>query len=127
MDGDVASHIVRYYAQFMTAQEKQVHQHLVGTLKSTHGRSDAVAQQEAKSGPRALRKMLSDDPEVLRLATDGFQKFVERTAKRILNQHSEEIVLNYCPQCGVLARTPKARQCRFCRHDWHDGTEDSLG
>ena len=23
-------------------------------------------------------------------------------------------------RCGALAKTPKARQCRFCRHDWHD-------
>jgi hypothetical protein len=122
MDGDVASYIVRYYAQFMTAQEKLAHKHLVGTHKSTHGRSDAVAQQEAKTGPRGPREMLSDDPVVVGLTTDGFQRFVERTAKRILNQHGEQIVLNHCPQCGVLARTPKARQCRFCRHDWHDSS-----
>jgi hypothetical protein len=25
-----------------------------------------------------------------------------------------------CPFCGEKLRTPSARQCRFCLHDWHD-------
>lgn len=25
-----------------------------------------------------------------------------------------------CPYCGEPLRTPKAKQCRFCRMDWHD-------
>jgi hypothetical protein len=28
-------------------------------------------------------------------------------------------VLNCCPKCDALAKTPKARQCRYCFHDWH--------
>jgi ribosomal protein L40E len=42
-----------------------------------------------------------------------------RTAQRILDKHSDEIVFNYCPRCGALAKTPKARQCRVCHHDWY--------
>jgi hypothetical protein len=25
-----------------------------------------------------------------------------------------------CPYCGEPLRTPKAKQCRFCKMDWHD-------
>lgn len=25
-----------------------------------------------------------------------------------------------CPYCGKELRTPKAKQCRFCKMDWHD-------
>jgi hypothetical protein len=27
-------------------------------------------------------------------------------------------IINTCPQCGQLARTPLAKQCRHCGHDW---------
>jgi uncharacterized C2H2 Zn-finger protein len=27
--------------------------------------------------------------------------------------------VNRCPRCGEVAKTPKAKQCRFCKHDWH--------
>lgn len=121
MDAAVASYIVRYYGYLMTKQEKLAHKHLAGTLKATHGRSDLAAQQEARGGSRHLREMLADDPEVLLLVSRGFQTFVEQTAERILSQHGEGIVLNRCPRCGALAKTPKAQQCRFCGHDWHDG------
>ena len=47
--------------------------------------------------------------------------FMVRTAQRILDKHSDEITFNYCPRCGGLAKTPKARQCRFCDHGWHSG------
>lgn len=120
MDADIASYILRYYGHLMTKQEKLAHKHLQGTLKSTRGRSDVAAQQEARNRDH-LREMISDGPEVVRLVDSGFQVFIEQTAKRILSQHGERIVLNHCPQCGALARTPKARQCRFCGHDWHNG------
>jgi len=117
MDADLAQYIVRFYGELMSKQERQAYKRLYSTIQATHGRS---AQQEAKRGPRPLREMLSEDPDVIRLVEGGMEKFVERTAKRILHQHAERILLNHCPRCGALARTPKARQCRFCGHDWHD-------
>ena len=74
-----------------------------------------------KIGP--TRQRLSDDPEVLLLARDGYDAFVLVTGQRILRDNRDRIVLNYCPRCGGLARTPKARQCRFCGKDWHNEIE----
>lgn len=28
-----------------------------------------------------------------------------------------------CPYCGEKLRTPVAKQCRFCKRDWHDEKE----
>lgn len=28
-----------------------------------------------------------------------------------------------CPYCGEKLRTPEARQCRFCKRDWHNENE----
>jgi hypothetical protein len=58
------------------------------------------------------------DPEVNTLVALGKENAEEKIAQRIYDQHSDAI-MNFCPQCGQLARTPKAKQCRFCGFDWH--------
>jgi hypothetical protein len=120
MKTDEAKYVFAHYGDLMTKHERLAYRHLTGTVKATLGRSDADAQEEAKGSVYYLRELLSDDPSVLLLARDGLEAFVLRTGQRILNDHRDQIVLNCCPQCGALARTPTARQCRTCRHDWHD-------
>jgi len=46
------------------------------------------------------------------------QKERIKLSKLILEKHKEKIFWNLCPKCRELARTPKAKQCRFCNHDW---------
>jgi hypothetical protein len=103
----------------MNGQEMAAHRHLMGTAKITHGRTDAAAQIEAAKSRTGLHDLFSEDPQVLELARHGFDAFVQATAERILAEHPDKLTFNYCCRCGRLARTPKARQCRFCHHDWH--------
>jgi hypothetical protein len=120
MDINEAKYVFAYYSHLMTEQERWAYRHLAGTMKATR-RSDAAAQAEAKGTPvRWFRELLSDDPQILFLARNGFGPFVEHTGQRILNEHRNQIVMNRCPRCGGVARTPQARQCRFCRYDWPD-------
>jgi hypothetical protein len=119
MELEKARYILRYYDHLMTMQERLAQRHLMGTLKVTRGRSDANAQREVSNSSHLARELLSDDPQVLLLTAEGIDAFVMRAAKRIVDEHSDEILFNCCPRCGALAKTPKARQCRFCRHDWH--------
>jgi len=119
MGTDEARYTFHNYGHLMTLKEQRAFRHLSGTMKATLGRSEPAAQEEVKAGLSHLRKLLSDDPEVLVLARDGYDAFVMQTGQRILKDHQAEIVLNYCPRCNALARTPRARQCRFCGHDWH--------
>jgi hypothetical protein len=115
------SYVVCNYVQFMSRQEWMAYNHLVTTMKITHGASDKSAQEDARTKSEShLSTMLSDDPEVLQLASRGMPAFMEQTARRILAEHKDQVFLNYCPACGALARTPKARQCARCKHDWHD-------
>jgi hypothetical protein len=113
---EVDGYIVRWYGHLMTKAELRAQRHLSATMKATKGRSDLSAQAEAQGHS----PFLSDEPEVLRLAAGGYEKFVARTAARILTEHPNEVSFNRCPKCGGLARTPTARQCRFCGYDWHD-------
>lgn len=126
MKTDEINYVFRYFSHLMTEHERLAYRHLAGTTKATLGRSDVEAQEQAKGSVFYLRELLSDDPSVLALASDGFETFVLRTGQRILNDHRYQIAFNWCPQCGALARTPTARQCRACRHDWHKvGTRSS--
>jgi hypothetical protein len=118
MNQHLAYYVISYYGRFMTENERRAHFHLGITMKATKGRSDALAQDEARRHAYYSRD-LSEDPEILRLAVNGFRSFVERTAQRILAEHGESVFLNSCPRCGQLARTSSARQCRFCHLDWH--------
>jgi tRNA(Ile2) C34 agmatinyltransferase TiaS len=120
MDQHLARYVFNYYSQFMTEKEKLANQHLFGTAKAMHGRTDLAAQEEAKNSRSRLRELLSDYPEVMELTREGSESFVQRTAERIMAAHSAEIQVNRCPRCGEVAKTPKARQCRFCRYDWHE-------
>jgi len=123
MDPAKVSYVFHYYGGLMTECEWKAYNHLMGTAKAAHGRTDVDAQVEVRACTQLelqhLRKLLSDDPRVLLLARDGFSAFVVRTARRILEDHADQLVFNCCPRCGGVARTPTARQCRHCGHDWH--------
>jgi len=116
---ELAHYIVRFHNHLMTDTERRAQSHLFATMKAMMGRSDAAAQREAQNS-KALSRRLSSEPDVLRLAGDGYEPFVMRTAMRILQDSADKLILNYCRRCGELARTPTARQCRFCGYDWHD-------
>ena len=119
MDPYLADYVYRHFGNFMTEEERLAARHLFGTMKISHGSSGVAAQEEVRNSRHPLKGLLSDAPEVLKLAERGFPDFVQKTAERIWAEHSAEIFVNRCPQCGEVAKTPKARQCRFCRHDWH--------
>lgn len=42
-----------------------------------------------------------------------------KIAELILKDFKDMVFINNCSKCGRLARTPKAKQCRHCGHDWH--------
>jgi hypothetical protein len=119
METEKARYVFRHYGYLMTMQERIAHKHLEATAKAMHGRTDVAAQTQLRNSPHDLRKLISDNPEILLLTTEGLERFVAQTVRRIMDEHQSEIVFNHCPRCNALARTPRARQCRFCGLDWH--------
>ena len=61
----------------------------------------------------------SNEPDIQAMIADGFMTFKIKGVERIYREHRDELKLNLCPKCFKIARTPSARQCRFCFHDWH--------
>jgi hypothetical protein len=66
-----------------------------------------------------MKGWFSDEPHINAMIADGFEVFQKRVVARICREHTSELDLNLCPKCNKLARTPWAKQCRFCLYDWH--------
>lgn len=99
--------------------------HLMTIREIAADRTITVRQKAGDSALPKLREMLtrkwvSNDPEVLQLLEGGSEQFYVNVRERILREHSAEAFLNRCPQCGGLARTPRAKQCRHCFFSWHE-------
>jgi hypothetical protein len=59
-----------------------------------------------------------NDPKTNELVNLGHEKMLSTIAQRLLDRQGDNIV-NKCPKCNKLTRTPNAKQCRHCGHDWH--------
>ncbi|WP_153393167.1 hypothetical protein [Chryseobacterium vaccae] len=66
------------------------------------------------------RGWINQDPQVIALLKNGYNEFEQNTMKRIMTEIPEKVFFNNCPECGKLARTPLAKQCRHCGHNWRD-------
>jgi hypothetical protein len=109
---ELADYIFNYCGKYFWENEKLANRHL-NTLAKSNAANTAmykVLQQ---------RQWISNDPAVLELAKNGFEEYKRKVTERIFNEHKHELELNLCPICGKIARTPIAKQCRFCFHDWH--------
>ena len=50
---------------------------------------------------------------------DGYPAFRIKVRDRLLREHANAVLIVRCPRCHRIVKTPKARQCLWCGHDWH--------
>lgn len=81
---------------------------------------DSIEVYEEKLKWYKERKLITEDIKALALLEKGREQFYINAATRIVEQIPEKVFFNYCARCGKLARTPYARQCKNCKHNWHD-------
>lgn len=112
MTPELIDYIISYYFHLLSNKEKAAYKHHNTLLK--HG----------DSGSRVKDAMMkhwgTDDKKTLMLLENGYDNFKRTVAERILKECSNAIVINICPNCGKLARTPQAKQCRYCGCNWHE-------
>ncbi|QHS57329.1 hypothetical protein GWR56_17940 [Mucilaginibacter sp. 14171R-50] len=108
-----ARYVIEYFSNLMTATERLALRHIRSECKLAGVENQNLVNAYYKKG------WLSTDPEVLALLNQGADQFMLNCAERILKEKPDEVFLNLCPRCGKLARTPQAKQCRFCGEDWH--------
>lgn len=115
MEPELADYIFNYCSKFINDTEFKAINHHFGLVKKMDRYGDNLPIQFLE----AKKRFLTDDPEALELLKDGYPNFIMKTAERIYRDHKHELQFNLCPKCNKIARTPQAKQCRFCRHDWH--------
>ena len=102
----------RHYRHSRTATEELAEKYFSGLRR-------AVARGDLSSIQLLRQQMKSQDPAVQELVALPYEHFLSRVCDRIVRDATEEGLFNLCPACGALARTPRARQCPQCYHDWH--------
>lgn len=118
MDSETAKYIRNYFSNLMTDDEKLALKHHMYTYKVDNSASSNSNMKQLLSE----RGLIRNEREVLDFLKDGYEQFEANVAKRIMTETPEKVFLNNCPKCKRLARTPYARQCRFCGYSWHDLT-----
>lgn len=109
---DLEQYIVIHFHELLTIEEKAAYKHHLTSLKAENANN-------AKYGEMLMSKWGTTNPDALELLEGGYNSFKKKVATRILNEVPDKVFINNCPKCGELARTPKAKQCRFCGYDWH--------
>ncbi|NTS44007.1 hypothetical protein HRG84_24220, partial [Flavisolibacter sp. BT320] len=115
LDNTTIDYILNYYSRFMTLKEAAAMKHYMSSSKF----SQTVSSDGDKGNFLLEKGWLSKDKEVVELLKDGYQQFRQNTAERILKDNTGKIYFNHCPKCVKLARTPQAKQCRYCGYSWH--------
>jgi hypothetical protein len=102
-----------YYQHLMTDLERRVGVAISARVKAAASSSPAIAH--------ALNERwgCAGDLEVEAALSEGPEAFRRRVSRRVLAEHNSVVVVNRCPKCRRVLRTPQARQCFWCGHDWH--------
>ena len=114
MDKETAQYIVTYFFNLLPYKEKLAWKHYSSILKLEDNENPKTIEMYKRKG------WITDDQEILELLEKGYDNFEMETAKKILEKYPTQIFLNKCPKCNKLARTPYAKQCRFCSYTWHN-------
>jgi hypothetical protein len=84
------------------------------------------AARAAEMGSKQLAKVLLKqwgcvgDLEIDAALAEGYQALHLRVLRRIQCDPGALAGINRCPRCRRVVRTPTAKQCLWCNHDWHD-------
>lgn len=114
MDRETIDYVIRYFRRLMTENETLALNHHMYTYKS----SDSIYLRNIM----IERGWINTEPEIIKLLENGYEAFEQNTVKRIMVETPERVFLNTCPKCYKLARTPYAKQCRYCEYNWHHVT-----
>jgi|LakMenEpi10Aug09_1017262.scaffolds.fasta_scaffold02245_1 rubrerythrin len=59
------------------------------------------------------------DEEVMEAFKIAHAQRMDHATDRLLTNSPDSLFINRCPKCDRIAKTPEAKQCLWCGHDWH--------
>lgn len=111
----LTEYVWRHYAQLLTAPEARA-----GIYTQPLDRETAVRVKGPQFADWLDRTHGPVDlAELERELMGGRAALYSRARDRILREHRSDVIINRCPACGRIVRSPDARQCLWCKHDWH--------
>lgn len=112
-DETLTNYIWRHYQVFLTQSE--------GLTSIAFGNNGTAAGQLKPSIADLIRQRWYQEnvPQIIEEIKDGNAAFRKRVRDRILQEHGHVVFINRCPDCSKIVKTPRARQCLWCNHDWH--------
>ncbi len=113
----LTEYVWRHYAHLLTASEARA-----GIYRQPLDR-DAATRAKGPEFADWLDRTYGpvDMPELQRELAGGRAVLYLRARDRILREHQADVFINRCPACSRIVRSPVARQCLWCKHDWHRG------
>lgn len=121
MEYQEAKYIIDNFPRLMTELERKALRQF--SLSNKLGSPNKYEDKERFERRKEMFKEkfgYKENSELLKMFENGYESFAIKTAKRISEDSPKEFKLNKCPNCDFLTRTPYAKQCRKCSHNWHD-------
>jgi hypothetical protein len=110
-EAELSRYVFRHHCGLVSRFEQQVEQAACVREKFAGATDEHGCRMIARYGR-------FDDPRIDRALAGGLEAFRIAASRRILNEHPD-LWVNRCPRCLRVTRTPLARQCFWCGHDWH--------
>jgi hypothetical protein len=111
-DRELAAYVWDNHPEYLTPTEARAGLAVSAAAKAAAGSPDMAVFVRKRHG-------LDDDAAVESELAGGTDAFRLRAAERILREHADAVVVNRCPRCRRVVRTPRAAQCFWCGFDWH--------
>ncbi|TWR27144.1 hypothetical protein FPZ42_08925 [Mucilaginibacter achroorhodeus] len=108
-----ADYVMAHYSSLLNLPEQRALRHYKSEVKIEGPDAERLKRVYMRTG------WLTDDPVILSYLREGYVKFTLNCANRIVRDNPDKVFFNLCPNCQRLARTPYAKQCRFCKYNWH--------
>jgi hypothetical protein len=113
MEKELSDYIFKYCKKIFSEEEKKAN-------KLASGLSKMTKEELLRIEKFGKLQFNASDEKSNQLLSNGIDNFIKKVTLRIFEEHKDELIINRCPKCSKVARTPTAKQCRFCNYDWHN-------
>ena len=113
MDEELKKYLIKKCQSWMLPEEKKA-------IKQIELRESEIYNAEKSKLAQKKMELVYGigDEKTDNLVALGKERLEYKIANRLLKDNNG--IINKCPKCGKLARTPKAKQCKYCGNKWFE-------
>jgi len=112
-DEELTRYVWNNYASLLTQLERLGEKAIFESEKASFASGNRMVEMLHS------RFSSKDDLDVIAALSEGVEEFRRKVRQRILRDHADQVIINRCPCCASVVRTPRARQCLWCGQSWH--------